>query len=457
MMKLSIVNPYSHKEITTVDCDDQQTIDKKLAKARASQREWAAMPLSHRVSVVEKFRDAMANQINELAVVLTSEVGKPLQQSIGEIKANLARIQFFLDHCSEVGQTRNVRSDGNTAESISFEPLGTILNISAWNYPFFVGTNVFVPALLMGNAVIYKPSEYATLTGNNILDLWASAGLPEGCFQNVIGDGEVGRMLLQHDFDGVFFTGSYETGAAIAKEVAPRMTKMQMELGGKDPVYVCEDVDIKAVAASVADGACYNAGQSCCGVERVYVAKEIYDEFLEALQAEVKNFKMGDPMKEETYIGPLTRQDQLEVLEEQVRDALTKGGRLLTGGQAAALGGNFFEPTILENLGHDMLVMTEESFGPIIPVMKVEGDEQAVNLMNDTRYGLTASVFTKDQKRAEAILRGVNSGSVYWNCCDRVSPFLPWSGRGHSGIGWTLSTMGIEAFLRPKAWHLRTP
>ncbi|MEP6702979.1 MAG: aldehyde dehydrogenase family protein, partial [Betaproteobacteria bacterium] len=257
----------------------------------------------------------------------------------------------------------------------------------------------------------------------------------------------------------VFFTGSVATGKAIAKALAGRLVKLQLELGGKDPVYVCPDVDLKAAAAGMADGAMYNAGQSCCSVERIYVHESVFKPFVDAFVAEVKGFKVGDPTAEGTYIGPLTRPPQVKVLEAQVADAKKKGAKILTGGKrrkVGKMGGYWFEPTVLVDVDHTMAVMRDESFGPIIGIQSVTDDAEAIAMMNDTAYGLTAGVYTKDQQRAERLLAQVHAGSVYWNCCDRVSPRLPWTGVGDSGIGLTLSTYGIETFTRPKAWHLRS-
>jgi len=281
-----------------------------------------------------------------------------------------------------------------------------------------------------------------------------AAGVPADVFAPVIGGGEVGALLARQSVDGIFFTGSYATGAKIAATAGRRMIKVQLELGGKDPVYVCDDVDIGVAAASIADGAFYNTGQSCCAVERIYVHERIYDDFVEAFVACVRGFKVGDPRDDSTYIGPLTRKAQLAVLKRQVADARKNGARLVAGGKPLARKG-YFEPTVLIDANHRMELMREESFGPVIGIQKVSDDAEALRLMNDTEYGLTAGVYTPDRGRAEKILAQVNSGSVYWNCCDRVSPRLPWSGTGHSGVGLTLSTYGIQTFLRPKAWHLR--
>ena len=279
-------------------------------------------------------------------------------------------------------------------EQISHEPLGVIANISAWNYPYFVGGNVFVPALLTGNAVLYKPSEFAALTGIEIGKLLHRAGVPQQVFAVVIGDGAVGAELIKQPIDGVFFTGSYATGQRIARELGPRMVKLQLELGGKDPIYVREDVDVPKAAASLADGAMYNTGQSCCSVERIYVHQTIYEDFVNAFVKEVEGFKIGEPASETTYIGPITRAPQIDVLERQVADAVGKGAKLVLGGARVQQPGNWFSPAVLTHVNHSMEVMREESFGPIIGIQKVASDDEAVQLMNDTEYGLTAGVYT---------------------------------------------------------------
>jgi len=332
-----------------------------------------------------------------------------------------------------------------------------VANISAWNYPWFVGCNVIVPALLTGNVVLYKPSEHATLTGLHLTRLLHAAGVPASAMHCLVGAGDVGAALLAQRLDGVFFTGSHATGLRIAQAVAPKLLKLQLELGGKDPTYVRADADPLAAAESLADGAMYNTGQSCCSVERIYVHESLHDAFVEHFVATVKAMRQGDPLDEATYIGAITRAPQLAVLQAQVEDALSKGATLLTGGHVRPGPGNWFEPTVFSGVDHTMDLMREESFGPIIGIQKVAGDAEAVALMNDTRYGLTAGVYTRDEARARELLAQVNAGSVYWNCCDRVSPRLPWSGHGDSGVGLTLSTHGIQAFTRPKAWHLRHP
>ena len=234
------------------------------------------------------------------------------------------------------------------------------------------------------------------------------------------------------------------------------MVPIQLELGGKDPLYVADDVTGVAQAAlNAAEGAFYNNGQSCCAVERIYVSEKIHDEFVDDLVDEVKSYKIGDPTSLDTFIGPLTREQQLQVLEKQVDDAVAKGATLVSGGKKMEGKGYYFEPTVLTNCTHEMDVMKAESFGPIIGIQKVSSDEEALELMADTEYGLTAAVFSNDERRALNLLNELNVGTVYWNCCDRVSPNVPWSGRNNSGLGSTLSAQGIRAFVQPKSYHLR--
>ena len=455
MNSLSVYNPATDELISTLPLGDAASVAAKAAQARAAQSSWAAMPLAERKACITRFRAAVVAELDALAAIMTRETGKPISMSRNELNGLLGRIDFFLAEVQASTATQTVFNDSGMTEQIEHIPLGVVANISAWNYPWFVGGNVFIPALLTGNAVLYKPSEYAAMTGLAIARLLHAAGVPNDVFVPLIGGAEVGSALLAQKIDGLFFTGSYATGAKIAQTMGPRLVKLQLELGGKDPTYVCEDANVQNAAASLADGAMYNTGQSCCSVERIYVHESIYVAFVAAFVETVKTFKVGDPMDTETYIGAITRAPQLDVLDAQVLDAKAKGATLLLGGHRLPGPGNWYAPTVFSNVNHTMALMQEESFGPIIGIQKVSGDAEAVALMNDTRYGLTAGVFTPDETRARALLCQVNAGSVYWNCCDRVSPRLPWSGHGDSGVGLTLSSYGIQTFTRPKAWHLR--
>ncbi len=454
---MNVVNPATEEIITILIENDRPSLDKKYALLKAGQQHWAQQPLSERIAVVHKFYDLLDLEKDKLAAILTSEVGKPLQQSRNELNGARARIQWMLNNAEKYLSDELVTDTDELKEKISYDPLGVICNISAWNYPYLVGVNVFIPALLAGNAVMYKPSEYASLTGLEIERLLKKAGVPENVFQIAIGAKQTGEHLLDMDLDGYFFTGSYKTGKHIYERVAKKMVPCQLELGGKDPLYVADDVkDIEAVAAGTADGAFYNNGQSCCAVERIYVHRNVYDAYVAAFVKEVDSWKSGPPTEDGVYIGALTRKEQIGVLKHQVEDALAKGAALLQGGKQKDGKGYYFEPTVLTNVTNDMKVMQEESFGPIIGIMKVADDQEALEKMKDTTYGLTASVYSDNRNRAEQILSQIDSGTGYWNCCDRVSAGVPWSGRKHSGIGATLSHQGLRAFTKPKAWHLRS-
>ena len=457
MKKLSVTNPATEEIIAELNEDTKETLQKKFDLLQSAQPAWYNISLSERIQVIKRFSDLLGKNIEQLATTLTSEVGKPLQQSRNEVNGARARIKWLTDNAGKYLYDEIMNAENGLEEKISYEPLGVICNISAWNYPYLVGVNVFVPALIAGNAVMYKPSEYAVLTGLEIEKLLKQAGVPSTIFHVAAGAGNVGELLLELPFDGYFFTGSYKTGKYIYEKVAPKMIPCQCEMGGKDPLYVADDVtDIKAVAAGTADGAFYNNGQSCCAVERIYVHEKIYDQYIDEFIKEVKSWKIGSPMEDGIYIGPLSRKEQLDFLKRQVEDAVQKGATILTGGKTVNRKGFYFEPTVLINVSHEMSLMKEESFGPIIGIMKVHDDDEAIQLMKDTEYGLTASVYSSNKARAENILQQINTGTGYWNCCDRVSAALPWSGRKHSGFGITLSHAGLRAFTKPKAYHLRS-
>ncbi len=456
MKKLSIINPATEEIIAEVNKDTKETLQKKLSLLQIAQQDWQKVPLKERTESIKKFSELLEKNIESIAAILTSEVGKPLQQSRNEINGARARIKWLTENAEKYLSDEVMSSRDGLSEKISYEPLGVICNISAWNYPYLVGVNVFVPALLSGNSVMYKPSEYSTLTGLQIEKLLKQAGIPENAFYVAIGAKNVGESLLDLPFDGYYFTGSYKTGKYIYERVAPKMVPCQCEMGGKDPLYVADDIiDIKATASATADGAFYNNGQSCCAVERIYVNEKVYDKYIDEFVKEVKSWKIGSPLEEGVYVGPLSRKEQLLVLESQVADAVKKGATVLAGGKKISGTGFYFEPTVVVNVKNEMSIMQDESFGPLIGIMKVKDDDEAIRMMKDTEYGLTAAVYSADQKRAEDILQQINAGTGYWNCCDRVSAALPWSGRKHSGFGATLSHAGLRAFTKPKAYHLR--
>lgn len=453
---MEIINPATEEVIINLSVDTEDTIIEKYNLLQEAQPVWNLASLQERIKVLQRFAELLKQNIEPLAAILTSEVGKPLQQSRNEINGASSRVIWLCEHAEKYLSEEVMTLDKDLTEKIVYEPLGVICNISAWNFPYNVGVNVFVPALLAGNAVMYKPSEFSTLTGLEIEKYLKQAGVPENVFHVAVGTGEVGSILLDMPFDGYFFTGSYKTGQYIYERVAPKMVPCQLELGGKDPVYVADDIEnIKSAAAGIADGAFYNNGQSCCAVERIYVHEKIYDAFVKEFVDEVKSWKNGLPTEDGVYITVLSRKPQVDFIDGQVIDAVDKGAKVLVGGHKKEGKGYGYEATVLVDVDHEMSIMKEESFGPVIGIMKVNDDDEALKLMQDTDYGLTAAVYSKTWNRAQKILSEINSGTGYWNCCDRVSAPVPWSGRNHSGFGSTLSHMGLRAFTKPKAYQLK--
>lgn len=450
---LRVTNPATGAEIKKIKLDDRASIGDCFTRLRAHRQNRLLATRSARQEAMLAFADDLASHKEELASLLTSEVGKPIRQALGEISGTIERARYFAAELDRVGQDRVVFEKPGLTEEIRFEPLGMILCISAWNYPYFVSSNVILPALLAGCSVVFKPSELATLSGQKMAALLLKQEAFKDSLAVTVGGKEVGAMLVDLPFDGIFFTGSERAGFTIKAAINDRMILSQFEMGGKDAAYLCDDCDLKKSIASVVDGAFFNCGQGCCSVERLYLHERIALTAKRELEKAVRDLKVGDPHDSTTYIGPLTRREQIELLNAQVADAVKKGATIACGGKAMAGPGNFYEPTLIFDANRDMLVMQEESFGPIVAVEVVKDDHHALAEMNHSRFGLTGAVYTKDLGRAQAILEKLEVGSAYWNCCDRVSARLPWSGRKNSGHGVTSSTIGMEVFFRLKAWH----
>ncbi len=395
-----------------------------------------------------------------LARTLTHEVGKPIRQSRNELNGLLGRIDFFLAESARTLRDEKVFANAGQKleERITHEPLGVVANISAWNYPYFVGSNVFVPALVAGNAVLYKPSEFATLTGLHIAEMLHEAGVPRDVFVPVIGDGATGAALLRQPVDGVFFTGSYATGPKIAAAAGRRMIKVQLELGGKDPVYVCDDVDVTAAAAAVADGAFYNTGQSCCSVERIYVHEAIHDAFVRAFVAEVRGYKLGDPMDESTYIGAITRRPQLDVLQEAGcrcdgrrgrRSLLGGGGRQAQGQLVRAHGTDRRRPFDGRDARRELRADHRHRGG-----RRRRGRDRSHERHRLRPHG--RRLCPRRAPRAGRSSRAVEPARSTGTAATGSRPDCRGRASSIRAIGLTLSTYGIQTFTRPKAWHLKS-
>jgi acyl-CoA reductase-like NAD-dependent aldehyde dehydrogenase/uncharacterized protein YceH (UPF0502 family) len=451
---LEIRDPATGEVLRAVAITEAGEIAQKVARARAAQPAWAARAYAERAAALRVFRELLAAEAEECARITTSEVGKPIKQSRNEVRAVLERIDWNIEHAGEVVGERTVTSDGRLVERISYEPVGVVAHVSAWNYPYFVALNSIVPALLTGNAVCYKPSEHATLTGLRLVDLLHRAGIPVDVVHAIVGGGPTGAALVDADIDLVCFTGSYATGRRVAAAAAERLLRVQLELGGKDPAYVCDDVDPEEAALAIAEGAFYNCGQSCSATERVYVHEAVWESFVAALVDVVNAYRVGDPGDDSTDVGPLARAEQIPLLEAQLGDAQDRGGKVLCGGNRIDRPGNWFAPTVVVDVPDAAALMRDESFGPVIGVARVRDDAEATARMDDTEFGLGAAVFTRDRARAERILGMLDVGNAYWNVADRSCVRLPWGGRRHSGLGTSMSESGVRSFVREKAWHL---
>ncbi|OLE63411.1 MAG: hypothetical protein AUI36_09945 [Cyanobacteria bacterium 13_1_40CM_2_61_4] len=392
----------------------------------------------------------LEQEAEECAQLTTTEIGKPIRQGRNEVGAVLERIDWNIEHAGQVVEPRTVTDN----ERITYEPVGVVAHVSAWNYPYFVGLNSIVPALLVGNAVCYKPSEHATLTGLRLVDLLHRGGVPVDVVHAIVGGGATGAALVEADVDLVCFTGSYPTGRQVARAAAERLVRVQLELGGKDAAYVADDVDVEEAALAVAEGAFYNGGQSCSATERVYVHEAVWEPFVAALVEIVSAYRVGDPRDDSTDVGPLTRAEQLDVLDAQLTDAVDRGSKVLCGGERIERPGNWFAPAVVVDVPDDAALMRDESFGPVIGLARVRDDDDAREHMDDTEFGLGAAVFTRDRSRAERVLGRLDVGNAYWNTADRSCVRLPWAGRRHSGMGTSMSESGVRAFVREKAWHL---
>jgi acyl-CoA reductase-like NAD-dependent aldehyde dehydrogenase len=448
---LKISNPFNKEILKELQEDTKRTLIEKHSLLLKGHEVWSETPIANRVKVISKYAELLKENHQELGKTLSLETGKPINEATGEVLGAVKKLKFFIEDAAQYLEPKSQNQDGDVEEILGFDSLGVVCNISAWNYPYLIGINTYIPALLCGNSVFYKPSEFSTLTGIHMAELLIKAGLPENVFQLAIGGKEVGAELLQMDLKGYYFTGSYPTGKYIAEQIAGKMVPMTLELGGKDPAYVLDDVaSIKDSAESVMWGAFYNSGQSCCSVERIYVHEKIYDEFVSCFVECTKQLVMGDPADKNTQMGALTRSSHIVFLENLLKDAVAKGAKIECGGERTD---SNFLPTVLTNVTHEMDCMVEETFGPIIGIQKVSNDEEALALMNDTKFGLTASVFSSNEERAKKLMNKLHAGNVYFNCSDRVSGYLPWNGRGQSGNGSSLSYLGLYPYCNPKGFH----
>ncbi|OCK82405.1 betaine aldehyde dehydrogenase 2 [Lepidopterella palustris CBS 459.81] len=459
---LTTISPITNEAILTRNGLTAGDIESLPATATKAFESYRRTTLSERQKIVKKALELLKDKQDELAKEITEQMGRPIAYTAKEVTTAVARGEYLLRISEEALSDTDGEAERGFKRYIKKVPVGPVLIIFPWNYPYLTLVNSIVPALLAGNSVILKPSPQTPTTAEQIHQIFSDAGLPEGVIQyfhcgSLI---HIETLVRSPQIQLVCFTGSIAGGLAVQNAASDRVAmRVGLELGGKDPAYIRSDVNIKWAAEEIVDGAVFNSGQSCCSVERVYVDEKIHDEFVSAVQDVLKSYKLGDPFDPKTHIGPVVSKRSAETIRSHIKDALDKGAKDATpeneSFKSPPAAGNYVAPALLTNVTHDMLVMTEETFGPVIPVMKVKSDREAIKLMNDSQFGLTASIWTKDVAKGNELVDDVEAGTVFVNRCDYPSPDLAWTGWKDSGKGQTLSKFGFDQFVKLKSYHIK--
>lgn len=430
-----------------------------VSAARKAQAEWRQVSIRERERYCSAVVDAMISMKDEIVPELAWQMGRPVRFGGGELRGFEERARYMISIAEEALADVVPPPETGLTRYIRREPVGLVFVIAPWNYPYLTAVNSVIPALMAGNAVFLKHASQTMLVGERFQTACLRAGLPEGLFCNlVLSHEQTARILEEGLVDRVNFTGSVASGRTVQQSAAATFGGIGLELGGKDPAYVRADADIEYTASQLVDGAFFNSGQSCCGVERIYADMRVYEEFLDAFVARARGFVLGDPLVEETTLGPMVSSAAADFVRQQIRDAVAAGARALIDPrefEREAPGSAYMAPQVVVDVDHSMSIMRDESFGPVVGIMSVSDDEQTIRLMNDSPFGLTASIWTNDLDAAETIGRQIETGTVYMNRCDYLDPALAWTGVKDTGRGATLSRVGYENMTRPKSFYLR--
>lgn len=455
MTQLTCISPIDGAVLATRETLAPDQAFAVCARARAAQPSWAARPLAERIAIVRRAVSIIGEQTARMTRELAQQMGRPVRYG-GEFRGLAERSTYMSDIAEEALKPLIIEDSEAALRQIKREPLGLVFVIAPWNYPYMTAMNTIVPALIAGNTVMLKHSEQTLLVGEHLAEAFQAAGLPDGVFSYVfLNHAVTAEIIGGRHVDFVQFTGSVGGGQAMERAAAGTFIGVATELGGKDPAYIRADAPLEAAVDGAMDGAMFNSGQCCCGIERIYVHESLYDAFLEKAVAWVKALRLGDPLDPETSIGPMANLRFARLVRAHVSEAVAEGAVAHIPTMPADDGGAYVTPQILTRVTHAMRVMREETFGPVVGIMAVNDDEEAIRLMNDSDYGLTASIWTRDATAAEAIGARLQTGTVFMNRCDYVDPALCWTGCKDTGRGAGLSVLAYQALTRPKSYHLK--
>lgn len=453
-----IINPATGKSIAERLHATASDIQVAIDKANEAKIPWRKTKLEERIVICTRAVEYLVHHADKLGEELTNMMGRPIRYTPNEIRGGLKeRAQHMMHIAPEVLSDISTSDKNGFSRFIKREPLGNVLVLAPWNYPYLTAVNVVIPALVAGNTVILKHAKQTALVAERFYEAFVAAGLPEGVFQYLhLTHDSVAALIADKNIDYVAFTGSVEGGQAIQKAVGSRFISTGLELGGKDPAYVCEDADWSYTIENIVDGVFFNSGQSCCAIERIYVAEPVFSKFVDDFVSLTKKYQLGNPLDPSTTLGPMVRKKNAEFAKNQVEKAVAAGAIThISQGDFPALEFPYFAPQVLTNVNHNMELMTIESFAPLVGIMPVKNDKEAIELMNDSPYGLTSSIWTTDPDRALHVGNEVETGTWFMNRCDYLDPELAWTGVKDTGKGCTLSSLGYEQITRPKSFHLK--
>ena len=454
-----LISPVDGSVLIERNLASSQEIDSALTTAKAAQAKWNQCPLAERAAFCSAIVDAMLAMQDQIVPELAWQMGRPVRYGAGELRGFEERARHMIAIASDALAPIEILDKPGFKRYIRREPLGVVLVVAPWNYPYLTAVNSIIPALMAGNAVILKHANQTLLVGERFAKACQRAHLPEGLFHNlVLNHDQTAEIISSGQVQQVNFTGSVNGGKAMEAAAVGKFLGLGLELGGKDPAYVRADVDLEHAIENLVDGSFFNSGQSCCGIERIYVDEKIYPAFVEKFVALTKDYVLGNPLDEKTTLGPVIKPAAAEFVRQQIAEAVSMGAKALIEPStfpADKPGTAYMAPQVLVDVTHEMSVMRDESFGPVVGIMSVSSDQQAIALMNDSEFGLTASIWTKDLEAAERIGDQIATGTVFMNRCDALDPALTWTGVKNTGRGATLSRVGYEALTRPKSFHLR--